>query len=127
MGLQKKMSPWDWFAFIEAESGRDLTWFWRAWYYETWLMDQAVGTVTPADDHTLITVLDNGDAPMPVHLLLTLENGEEVEFIHESVDAWLAGSRQLQLEVPYNGVVRVEIDANRHFPDAERSNNVWEK
>jgi len=123
----KKMSPWDWFAFIEAESGRDLTWFWRAWYYETWLMDQAVGTVTPADDHTLITVLDNGDAPMPVHLLLTLENGEEVEFIHESVDAWLAGSRQLQLEVPYNGVVRVEIDANRHFPDAERSNNVWEK
>jgi hypothetical protein len=41
----KLMSPYDWFAFIEADSDRDLTWFWRAWYYETWTMDQAVESV----------------------------------------------------------------------------------
>ncbi|HJU87611.1 MAG TPA: M1 family metallopeptidase, partial [Gemmatimonadota bacterium] len=34
--------PWDFFATFEDVSGRDLDWFWRSWYHETWLLDQAI-------------------------------------------------------------------------------------
>src|SRR5699024_5629828 len=34
--------PWDLFNTFEDISGRDLDWFWRSWYYETWILDQAV-------------------------------------------------------------------------------------
>lgn len=123
----KLMSPYDWFAFIEAESGRDLTWFWRAWYYETWTMDQGIESVQEQRRNTTITIRDNGDAPMPVHLTLWLENGEEIDHITDSVDVWLQGKRTQTITVPYRGIKRIEIDAHRHFPDTDRSNNVWEK
>ncbi|MCH8496745.1 MAG: hypothetical protein LAT57_14090, partial [Balneolales bacterium] len=123
----KLMSPYDWFAFIEAESGRDLSWFWRAWYYETWTMYQGIESVREGRRNTTITIRDNGDAPMPVHLTLWLANGEKVEHITDSVDVWLSGKRTKAISVPYSGVKRIEIDYHRHFPDTDRSNNVWEK
>lgn len=123
----KLMSPYDWFAFIEAESGRDLTWFWRAWYYETWTMDQAIASVQEQRRSTVITIHDYGHAPMPVHLKLTLANGDTIEHIENNIDPWLRGERTMRIEVPHRNIVRVEIDAHRHFPDTNRSNNFWER
>ncbi|HYX05935.1 MAG TPA: M1 family aminopeptidase, partial [Bacteroidales bacterium] len=34
--------PWDFFRTFDDVSGRNLDWFWRSWYYETWTLDQAV-------------------------------------------------------------------------------------
>ncbi|MCC5925429.1 MAG: M1 family metallopeptidase [Bacteroidetes bacterium] len=123
----KLMSPYDWFAFVEAESGMDLTWFWRSWYYETWTMDQQVESVHETRRATEITIRDNGNAPMPVHLRLTLSNGEEIDFIENDINPWLRGERTMTITVPHRNVVRVEIDAHRHFPDTNRSNNIWER
>jgi len=123
----KLMSPYDWFAFFEHESGRDLSWFWRAWYFETWTMDQGIEQVRQTRNATQVVIRDFGDAPMPVHLLVTLQNGEERFVRHDSVDAWLGGSRTTTITLPMRNVVRVEIDPSGYFPDTNRSNNVWEK
>jgi aminopeptidase N len=120
------MSPYDWFSFVETVSGKDLSWFWRTWYFETWTLDQAVESVTESRRSTEIVIRDNGDAPMPVNLTITLQNGDEIKH-SEPVDTWLAGSRTLRITVPHRDIVRVEIDAERHFPDTNRSNNIWEK
>ena len=64
---------------------------------------------------------------MPVRLTLTLENGEERQ---ESigVDAWLAGERTISITVRVpSPVVRLEIDPDGHFPDTDRTNNVWRR
>lgn len=129
----KHPKPWDFFNTFNTVSGRDLDWFWRTWYYETWTLDQSVAAVTPAaaegtrSAETRITVEDLGLAPMPARLTVTLENGDTLRE-EIPVDTWLAGDRSATVTVRTpSPVVRVEIDAEHAFPDVNRENNVWER
>src|SRR5262249_26312494 len=110
---------------FNTAAGKNLDWFWRSWYYETWTLDQAVKGVEARTDGVVITIEDRGEIPMPVRLTIT--DGVERRFQQEiPVDAWLSGARTVSVTVP--GVVtRVEIDAARDFPDVNRENNVWQK
>ena len=119
--------PWDLFHTFESVSGRDLSWFWRTWYYETWTLDHAVASVESTEGGTRIVVEDRGWAPMPVHLAITREDGTVVRR-EVSVERWLGGATRAVVEIPGGStVVRVEIDPERHFPDLDRENNVWER
>ena len=123
--------PWDMFHTFERVSGRDLDWFWRGWYYEStsdgpWVLDQAVAEVErlPGGE-TRITVQDRGWVSMPVHLTITRAGGDVVRDTIP-VDRWLGGADRATITVPAGEpVTRVEIDAERHFPDVDRGNNVW--
>lgn len=117
--------PTDLFNTFERVSGRELDWFWRSFYYETWTLDQALARVEPTAEGVRVTVTDEGRIPMPVDLTLTLESGETVER-RVPVDVWLEGRTETTLTVETPAPVeRVEIDAAMDFPDVDRSDNVW--
>lgn len=120
----KHAYPWDMFAVFERESGMDLSWFWSSWYYETWTMDQAIADVQENEEESIIIIHDRGNAIMPVHLTIRLDDGNEL-FEKFPVDTWLEGKRTLELTFPYTNIERVEIDADRYFPDINRRNNTW--
>jgi len=125
----KHPKPWDLFNTFEDVSGRDLGWFWRSWYYETWVLDQAVADVSPtaAENGYHIEIDNNGRIPMPVPLTITLKNGHT---LHRNidVDVWLDGSTSTTLTMNTNSpIVKVEIDPDHHFPDANRRNNTWQQ
>lgn len=129
----KHPKPWDFFNTFSTVSGRDLDWFWRSWYYETWMLDQSVAAVTAGvagetgAAETRITVEDLGFVPMPVRLTITLENGDTLRD-EIPVDTWLAGNRSATVNLRTTSpVTRVEIDAEHAFPDVDRGNNVWER
>jgi aminopeptidase N len=115
--------PWDLWNTFDDVSGRDLGWFWRTWYFETWLLDQSVGSVTAQGDSTRIVVEDQGNAPMPARLTITLASGDTLKR-EVPVESWLRGARSATVTVP-GRATRVEIDAENVFPDADRENNVW--
>lgn len=123
----KHPTPWDMWNTFESVSGRDLDWFWSSWYQTTWILDQAVRSVTQSGNSATVTVVDFGRVPMPVDLLVTTQDGRTIR--HQiPVDAWLRGQRQTTVTVDAGGIVtRVEIDPNRVFPDANRDNNVWQR
>jgi hypothetical protein len=117
--------PWDLFNHFEAVSGRDLDWFWRSWYYETWTLDQAVASVTQTEDGTRIVIADLGLVPMPVHLRITLAGGDVIDEVIP-VGVWLSGAKTAAMNLPGDArVVRVEIDPESAFPDVDRANNAW--
>jgi aminopeptidase N len=117
--------PWDLFHTFEDVAGRDLDWFWQSWYYETWLLDQAVAEVSTTGDATRIVIEDQGRVPMPVPLVVTRADGS-VERHEIPVDTWLAGRVRAVITVPSDpALTRVEIDPEELFPDADRSDNVW--
>ncbi|MET0398913.1 MAG: M1 family metallopeptidase [Longimicrobiaceae bacterium] len=123
--LGKHPQPYDLWNTFEDVSGRDLDWFWRTWWYETWTLDQAIGEVRITGDRMEVEVMDRGLAPMPVRLAVTRADGR-VERIEVPVDVWLAGARRHT--VPVSGaatVVRVEIDPENAFADIDRSNQAW--
>jgi hypothetical protein len=123
----KHPKPWDFFNTFNDGSGRNLDWFWRVFYYDTWTLDQAVTSVKTARNGTTITVADLGLAPMPARLTITLADGRTMKG-EIPVARWLAGAHTADYVVKTSSpVVKVEIDAEQVFPDVDRTNNVWEK
>jgi hypothetical protein len=117
--------PWDLFRTFERVSGRDLGWFWRSWYYETWSLDHAVAGVERGDGGATIRVEDRGWGIMPVPLEIELADGTTLTRTI-GVERWLDGRREATATVKVDApVVRVEIDPSRELPDVDRANNVW--
>ncbi|MBA3658400.1 MAG: M1 family metallopeptidase [Gemmatimonadales bacterium] len=121
----KHPSPYDFFNTVEDVSGKDLTWFWRAWFFETGRLDQAIDSVAPAGNAFAVTVENRGQVPMPIVLTVTRPGGTQ-DTITTRADVWLGGERRTIVRVPRGaGVKRLEIDAAHAFPDVDRSNQVW--
>lgn len=117
--------PWDMFNTFEEVSGKELDWFWRSWYYETWTLDQAVGEVVSEENESRITIEDHGYVPMPAHLRITTADGQTLERTID-VETWLEGATETTLTIQ-GEVTQVEIDPENNFPDVNRNNNTWEK
>ncbi len=117
--------PWDLFHTFESASGRELDWFWRAWYYETWTLDHAVADVVATAEGSRIIIEDRGLVPMPVRLKITLADGEVIRR-EVPVETWLAG-RSIAEVIVSGEVVAVEIDPESAFPDLNRANNSWRR
>jgi hypothetical protein len=121
--VNKHPSPYDMWNTFNDVTGRDLSWFWRVWFYDTWTLDQAVGDVRQTGDSTEIVIDDVGLAPMPVRLAVTRADGT-VQQVTLPVEPWLAGARRQSVRVA-GRVTRVEIDPEVRFPDIDRTNNSW--
>jgi hypothetical protein len=122
----KHPKPYDFFNAFNTAAGRDLGWFWSSWYDNDWSLDQAVQSVTADASGTTITIADRGNVPMPARLVITRANGQ-TERREVPVETWLRGARTATVTLPAGGspVVKVEIDPERQFPDADRTNNTW--
>jgi hypothetical protein len=121
----KHPTPRDFFATVSQVAGRDLEWFWRAWYYETWRMDQELDDVVLGGDSARVTVTSKGKIPMPVFLVARGAGGDSTTATIP-VEVFLTGRREVAvtMAVPAD-VVRVEIDPRHRLPDADPSNQVW--
>lgn len=122
----KHPMPTDFWDTMNEVSGKNLDWFWRTWYYETWKLDQAISEVERANQDTLIITVENkGKAPMPVLLVARGASGDTTS-LTVPVDAWLQGEKKVtvRMAVP-DDFTRVEIDPRQIFPDADRSNQSW--
>jgi hypothetical protein len=123
----KHPQPWDFFNTFENVAGRDLDWFWRTWFYETWALDQAIAAVTPSGGSLLVTIEDRGLAPMPVRLAITRSDGR-VDRLEIPVEVWLSGRRRHSAVLSDGNSVRsIEIDPERFFPDIDRTNQTWSR
>jgi hypothetical protein len=122
----KHPTPWDLFATFERVADQDLDWFWTAFYYETWVLDQAVAEVTARDGAPVVVIEDRGFAPMPALVRVQTTRGGTIDRT-VPVDTWLTGATRAEVELPVSAgeVTRVEIDPDRLFPDARRADNVW--
>ena len=122
----KHPSPWDFFSTFERFAERDLDWFWTSFYYQTWVLDQAVGAVTRGPEATVIVIEDHGFAPMPALVRIRTTLAGSVERI-VPVETWLAGADRAEITLPASlgEVTRVEIDPQGLFPDLRPGDNVW--
>jgi len=120
----KHPRPHDLFNTFEDVAGRELDWFWRGAFYETWTMDHAVASVDQTEDGAIVTIADRGRLPMPVLLEATYADGRTVDR-RVGVDPWLDGQRSVEVLLEEGTVERVVMDPDRVLPDLDRSNNTW--
>ena len=121
----KHPQPADFFRTIEDVSGRDLSWFWRGFFFTTAALDQAVdGVKREAGGPTQVILANLGDAVMPVELLLTYDD-ETTGRIKLPVEIWYLGNRYIHEDHTGKTVVRATVNPDGTFPDALTRNDFW--
>jgi len=122
----KHPSPWDFFMFMDHALGRDLGWFWRAWWFTTETFDQAVARVETSGGRVRIAVVNRGEMAMPVIARIEYAGGD-TETVVRPASVWFGGTRTTRIVLPARGrrVVRVTLDPDNRFQDVNPSDNVW--
>jgi len=124
--VNRHPAPYDFWNTFENVAGRDLDWFWRTWWLETWTLDHAIAAVRSTPSGVEIDVDDRGEAFMPTPLVVTRADGS-TERVDVPVDVWLGGARRHTVRVGGSpAVVRVEIDPERRFAYLARDRHRWE-
>ena len=126
----KHPTPWDFFHTIENVAGEDLSWFWRAWVFNTWKLDQAVTGVKYNEDNpekgANIAIENLEQMAMPVTVLVKEANGKEHK-IDLPVEVWQRGANW-SFGVPTTSEITVvTLDPDKKLPDWNRDNNNWKK
>jgi len=124
----KHPTPGDFFRTIENAAGRDLSWYWRQFWYTTELLDVAIDSVTQRPqgaEHVATVALHRTTAVMlPVRIRLKYANGSTGDF-SLPVSIWANGDRfDATLMAPAR-VVGARLWPDRSVPDWNPDNDAW--
>ena len=125
----KHPQPRDFFRTMNEVGGEDLNWFWQGWFYNNYALDQAVTTVTYANQDpaqgSLITVENRDKLAMPVTVEVT-EAGGKVGRVNLPVEIWQRGNTWTFRYASKAPVTRVQLNPDNILPDTNPSNNTWQ-
>ncbi|MEO6348748.1 MAG: M1 family aminopeptidase, partial [Aquaticitalea sp.] len=118
--------PWDFFYSINDVSGKDLNWFWNAWYFSNNYIDIALKSVHTINNATTLQVQNIGGMPAPFDLMVTLDDGT-TKTIHQTSEVWRGNVKEATISLKdVKNVNSVKIDGGI-FMDADIANNTWNK
>jgi hypothetical protein len=121
----KHPQPADFFRTVEELTGRDLAWFWRSFFYTTSALDQSVeGVKQDSAGTSQVTLVNLGDAVMPVELELAFEDGT-TEVARLPVEIWYGGNRYVYKVTTAKSIASARVNPDGTLPDAMAANDVW--
>ena len=124
----KHPTPADFFRTVENVTGRDLSWYWRSFFYTNDVLDLGVDGVTnaTADGQTVasIVVQRHTSIPFPIIMRLRLADGGTQD-VTIPVDIWSTSDR-VTAELPVkSNVVGVRLWPDGTVPDWNDANDTW--
>jgi hypothetical protein len=126
----KHPTPWDFFRTMENVAGEDLGWFWRAWIFNNWTLDQSVKGVAYVENKPenggLITIENLSEMVMPVTVLVKETNGKQ-QRINLPVEVWQRGGEWTFNVNTSSRITDVVLDPDKKLPDVNRQNNTLKK
>ncbi|RZF63866.1 M1 family peptidase [Sphingomonas populi] len=120
----KHPSPSDFFREMSSESGEDLSWFWRGWFFNNWQLDLAVTNIAYTDGDSAkgasITLESRDKLVMPAVLEVKYADGHSTR-IKLPVETWMR--IKPVIAAPAGRIASVMLDPDHLLPDRDRSNN----
>jgi hypothetical protein len=131
-GLHKYIADWhgrhpiplDFFASMNAGSGRNLDWFWRRWFYEGGYPDLAITDVSHKKKGWSIVITNKGGKPIPIDLTIEFTDSTRTK-IHQSVAAWENSNREVTIPVSSVKAIRKVMLGSTYDPDSYPADNEW--
>jgi peptidase M1-like protein len=124
----KHPTPADFFRSIESSTGKDLSWFWRGFFYTNDILDIGIDTATTISSDgrsvAMIQLRRHTSIPFPVEMRLKLADGSTQD-LKLPVDIWFLGdsyTATIPVRAPLAGV-RLWPDGT--VPDFNSSNDTW--
>jgi hypothetical protein len=120
----KHPSPFDFFNSMNAATGVNLNWFWKAWYFDKAIPDLAISNVQHRGFNYQITVRNVGKAPVPVHLTVILKSGRRIS-ITRTAGVWSQNRGEVTMPFKTTEPVKQVILGNTYDADVDPQNNHW--
>jgi hypothetical protein len=124
----KHPTPGDFFRTIENVSGKDLAWYWSAFFYSDDVLDIGVDTaftvISREGMRAVVRLSKHTSIPFPVEMRLKLADGS-VRTVMFPVEIWTAGDRYDALIAVASPVTGVRLWPDPTVPDWEPANDVW--
>jgi len=124
----KHPTPADFFRTIENVSGEDLSWFWRAFFYTTDVLDIAVDgvamRVSPGQSLAEIHLRRVTSIPFPVTMRLKF-NDQSTQDVRLPVEIWSHADRYTALIPVARAVIGIRLWPDPSVPDWNSTNDVW--
>lgn len=118
----KHPMPYDFFNSINEGSGKNLNWFWKAWFFEGGATDMAIKAVDKTAGGYIVTIENKSIKPLPIDLTLTYSDGS-VEKNHSTIGVWEKGNQQVKIEIKTSKKLSKVVMGNPHTPDKVKSDN----
>jgi Peptidase family M1 domain len=116
--------PWDFFNTFNDVLGRNLNWFWNAWYFSNGYIDPALRTVSKSGDGYTAVVDNIGGMPVPFDLQLAFGDGTS-QTVHETSAVWAPNLRAAAVAIPTRKTLQSATLQTGIWLDADSTNNRW--
>jgi len=116
--------PWDFFNSFNNITGRNLNWFWNAWFFDNSYIDLAVASVAKSGNGYAVVIDNIGGMPAPVDFQLTFTDGTTTT-VHQTPAIWAANLRRATVTVPASKTLQSLILDGGIWMDATPANNRW--
>jgi hypothetical protein len=120
----KHPMPYDFFNCINTGSGTNLDWFWKKWFFDNGVPDQAITSVSHTGKNYTVIITNAGTKPVPIDLTLYYGDGT-TKLIHQSIACWKDGNKTVTLNFVAREPVNQMILGNGYDADVNKVNNTW--
>jgi len=118
--------PPDFFNCMNEGSGKNMNWFWKAWFLDDGVPGLAIGKVSLAGKRKKIAIEAKGKKPLPIDLTVEYTDGSSGK-LHRSVEVWEKGNSSVDIFFESPKTVEKITLGSPHVPDVNKKDNVWER
>lgn len=120
----KHPMPFDFFNCMNTGSGLNLNWFWKNWFFDPGVPDQAISKVTHLINSYIVTITNIGTKFIPVDLTIFYTDGS-TQLMHQSIACWKNGNKTIILKFTAAKPVKKLVLGTGYDPDVNKADNVW--
>jgi hypothetical protein len=122
----KHPGPYEFFYTFNDVSGKNLDWFWKAWFFDWGYPDLGIAAVTKDDGQPrqVIRIERRGTIPTAVHVEIEYADGDK-ETIHRSAEVWKDGESSVLLYGSSAKVIKKIKLGTPAIPDSKSKDNTW--
>jgi aminopeptidase N len=122
----KHPTPYDFFFTFNDVVGKDLSWFWKPWFFEFGYPDLGIKDLEVTEDKIRILIEKKGNIPVSINLILTFQDNSEA-IIYKAVSIWESGDKEVWIEQEVKAPLMSVRLGSEKIPDTDNSNNFYEK
>ncbi len=115
--------PFDYFFTFNKAAGKDLSWFWKPWYFTRDYADLGISNVVRDNSGLKVGVFNAGKVPLPVNLTFYYSDGTR-DSVYKSASVWEYSDSVTIAFNPAKPVTKVELGA-AYIPDSYKDNNLY--
>jgi len=116
--------PFDFFFTFNEVSGKDLSWYWKPWFFEQGYPDLSIKNASYKNSKLEIEIEKIGSIPTPVELMITCEDSSVIN-INKTAEVWENGDKNLIIEKETDKKPVSIILGSSSIPDSDRRNNYF--